>query len=862
MIKRRHLYAASVSFLLLTANPTQQLLAQNIVTIFGQEKIEKTDEGEVFHHFTDGLLLPGGTNPGVLFNGQDMIAWLYATDNFKTPKDGEKINLSYPNMHKQFEDAYLTWLAKSNGEQDMKPMPQWTWTAMSADSTGLFRRPEMRSAFLYTAYDSPKEEIVLLETSGGTRTYINGFPHEGDHYDFGYTLTPIKLKKGLNEFVYTPGRFGKITSKLVKANKPIQFTKRDMTLPDIIIGEQDSKWAAIRVINASEKPIKGLQIRTTLPNGEQETFATEEVMPMSVRKLKYKIPAIGNSEAEGKIVAKVELLDKAGKVIDQTEVELRQVSANVTHERTYVSRVDGSVQYYSITPAIRNNKDDQKALVLSVHGAGVEARNQARAYKAKDWTDIVAATNRRPYGFNWEEWGRIDALEVLEEAKKVFKPEESKIYLTGHSMGGHGTWFLGTTYPDKFAAIAPSAGYPDIATYARGEGDNMHKENSKYDPFRRGANGGRVESLIHNLKQSGVYVFHGDADNVVSPDQARHMREILGTFHPDFSYYEYPGGEHWFGDESVDWKPIFDFFSRHSIPKYKDINAIDFYTVAPNISAQDYWITVEQQVKPYEVSNIKANYTNDTIQISKAENIALFVLDMPSLNLPKGNVVVNIENQILQVPTTRKAIFALENGKWATRNKIDRKQKNSIRYGGFKNAFDNNVVLVYATKGTTEENEWNQNRARFDAETFYYRGNGSIEVIADTEYAPSKYKDRNVVLYGNKDNNKAWNILLKDSPIQVSKEKIVVGNKTYAGDDLGIYFVYPNPNSEIASIGVVAGTGEKGMKATSPNNYISGITGFPDFMIFRSDILKDGLDGVEVADFFDNNWQLSTQDYK
>ena len=35
-------------------------------------------------------------------------------------------------------------------------------------------------------------------------------------------------------------------------------------------------------------------------------------------------------------------------------------------------------------------------------------------------------------------------------------------------MGGHGTWYLGVTYPDKFAAIAPCAGYPDLLGYRDG----------------------------------------------------------------------------------------------------------------------------------------------------------------------------------------------------------------------------------------------------------------------------------------------------------------------------------------------------------------------------------------------------------
>ncbi|WP_165041778.1 alpha/beta hydrolase-fold protein [Dysgonomonas sp. ZJ709] len=862
MIKQ-NLYAKIAGFLLLAAISTQNIPAQNIVTIFGQEKVEKTEEGEVSHNFRNGFLLPGGTNPGTLFNGQDMIAWMYATGNFITPKDGAAIGYSYPNMDGQVEDSYLRWLAQSKGENAMKLLPQWTWTAMDADSTGLFKRPELRSAFLYTSYDSPKEQIVLLETTGGTRTYVNGMPHEGDHYDFGYTLTPIKLKKGLNEFVYTPGRFGKVASKLVKPEKPVMFTKRDMTIPDIIIGENDSKWAAIRVINTTEKPLQGLTIRATFADGRKEEYKTQDIMPLTVRKVKYKIPAPANNNGSegGNIIAKIELLDKSGKIIDQTDVEFRQVLPSVHHERTFISQIDGSVQYYSVAPAIRKNTGETKAMVLSVHGAGVEARNQARAYSSKDWTDIIAATNRRPYGFNWEEWGRIDGLEVLEEAKRVFQPDKSKIYLTGHSMGGHGSWFLGTTYPDKFAAVAPCAGYPDIASYGRGKGDAMHDDNSTYDAFKRGGNGGRVVSLAKNLKQSGVYIFHGSADSVVSPSNARRMREVLGKFHPDFCYYEYPGGEHWFGNHSVDWNPIFEFFSRHSIPEAKDVKEIDFHTASPAISPTDYWIKVEQQIKPFDFSNVQACLDKDTIQVIKIDNVALLVLDIPSLMLESKQIAVNIAGQTLSVPTDKEAIFALENDKWQVKGEVNLKHKYSGRYGGFKNAYGNNVVFVYSTKGTAQENEWYQNKARFDAETFYYRGNGSIDVIPDTEYTVAKYADRNVVIYGNKDNNRAWPLLLKNSPIQVGKGMITADGKTFTGDDLGTYFVYPHPNSNTASVGVVAGTGDAGMRATSPNNYISGITGFPDLMIYRADALKNGLTGMEAAGYFDNDWTLTNKDF-
>ncbi|WP_281670767.1 prolyl oligopeptidase family serine peptidase [Rikenella microfusus] len=852
----------------------------NIVAIFGQQKVETTDEGQVFHRFREGLLLPGGVGAGTLYNGQDMVAWLYATDRFKTPAAGDSLAYSYPKQ-KEAPMAYQSHRERQAAAR-RKPgqkyrlsygytaLPNWTWSPIAADSAGTFRSPHMRSAYLYTSYESPRSEIALLETTGGTRTYINGEPHEGDHYDFGYTLIPVRLKAGLNEIVYTPGRFGRVESKLVKPDKPVMFTKRDLTLPDLIAGEDDPKWAAIRVVNATEKPLEGLSIRTTLilPDGnraaESVEYKTDDILPMAVRKVKFRVPGTGRPELKGNVSARLELL-RNRKVIDTVTIALRQVAPDVHHERTFVSRIDGSVQYYSVAPALRTEPADTgaKAFILTVHGASVEARNQARAYKQKDWVNIVAPTNRRPYGFNWEEWGRIDALEVLEEAQRIFPTDTARIYLTGHSMGGHGTWFLGTTYPDKFAAIAPCAGYPDIAGYGSGRGDAMHRRHPLFEPFERGAAAGRVQALARNLKQSGVYIHHGSADNVVPPEQAHIMRETLGRFHTDFCYHEFPGGEHWFGDASVDWPPIFEFFARHSIPAESRVNEIDFYTASPAISAQDYWLTVEQQESPYRYTNVKVQREGDTtIRVVAAENAALLTFDLPALKMKAAETVIAFgDGQRLTVPTSRKAIVAYRDGKWKVLDKIDPKEKNARRYGGFKQAFDNRMVFVYSTAGTPAENAWWQAKARFDAETFYYRGNGSVDIVPDKEYDMKKYAGRNVVLYGNADNNRAWAQLLKDCPVQVRDGEVSMGGRSYRGDDLGAYFVYPHPEFPDVLVGVVTGTGEAGMRATSPNNYISGITGFPDLMIFRADMLKDGLDAVETAGFFDNDWSLKKQDF-
>lgn len=798
----------------------------NVVEYFGKEKIETVSEGVVKHHFKQGLTLQGASAAGTLFNGQDIIAWQYAKGDFVSPKDGQQLTGVY-------------------NDTSRKPL----YKAIEADSTGVFQGRNLRGAYLYTSYHSDREQILLLDATGGTRTYVNGMPHEGDHYDFGYSLIPVKLHRGVNDFFYTSGRFARVRAKLIEPSKPVLLTLRDMTLPDVIIGEKDSKWAAIRLINATEKELRSMTITATLPTGETQTVATDNVMPLTVRKIKFKIPAAVNS-VKGEVKMTVEVKDRAGKVIDQQVVPIQVRSSSEHHERTFISGIDGSVQYYSVAPSQGGSQG--KALVLSVHGASVEARNQARAYKLKEGVTIVAATNRRPFGFNWEEWGRVDALEVLQEAKRVFATDPAKTYLTGHSMGGHGTWYLGTTYPDKFAAIAPCASYPDIITYGSGRGDKMHSGKQFFEPIARGANGGRVRKLIKNLKQSGVYVLHGDADSTVPVEQVREMRKLLAAFHPNFCYYEYPGGSHWYGDHSVDWFPIFEFFARQTIPANKDVRSIDFNTASPVISASDYWVKVEQQVKPYDFSQVVANIKEDKIDI-KVKNVSLLTLDIPSLAMATDPKVV-IGEQTIQIDRSKKAHLEFKNGGWSAIAAIDSTRKYAERQGGFKQAFDNNVVLVYATKGTKQENNWWAAKARFDAESFYYKGNGSLDVIADRDFTPEKYADRNVVIYGNAENNSAWAQLLKKSPVQVMRDRIVCADKTYQGADLGTYFVVARPDSKRALVGVVGGTGIQGAMATSPNNYISGITGFAEVMIFSADILNDGLDGVKWAGYFDNDW--------
>jgi poly(3-hydroxybutyrate) depolymerase len=512
------------------------------------------------YQFTKGLIVPVSYQYGREAIYTDPLAYQLYTHTLKKPAEGVAFGTD--------DSGHVV-----------------NWQTVEADSANrLYKRGLRRGAFgrggyIYLTYTADAPRTALLNITGNSSVYVNGVPHTGDPYGSGWLYIPIMLKKGLNEF-YVRGAF--ITAILLFPQKSVLLNTEDLTLPSIRLNNDNSNLqAAVVVINATAKPLAGLQLKATV-QGKQIVSSLPAVPAFSSRKVPFRFDGSAVTTA-GKQTASLELIQH-NKTVDTVSLTIEAVNPTDQYSTTFISNMDGSLQYYAVTPQA-TEADTASALFISVHGAGVEAIGQARAYNSKDWGTLVAATNRRPRGFNWEDWGRLDALEVLQLAKEKFKPDPKHIYLTGHSMGGHGTWFLGATYPDKWAAIGACSGYPTLKGY--GSADGLVPDSSTLpmeQMLLRAGNQSDVPKLATNYKPLGVYILHGDSDRVVSVKYARQMRKLLGDFHTDFSYYEYPGGEHWFGNQSVDWRPLFDFFKWHSRRVDTAVNNIDFITASPGIS--------------------------------------------------------------------------------------------------------------------------------------------------------------------------------------------------------------------------------------------------------------------------------------
>ena len=793
-------------------------------------------------YFNKGLVVNAPVRYGREALYMDELAFQMYNGNLKTPADG----------------------ATFGNDDKGEPIK---WRSVSADSIhrirgggGGFGPGRRGPTYLYLSYQSDKEKTALVNIRGNAGFYLNGEPHMGDAYSSGWLYIPVKLRKGLNEF-YVRGTF--VTASMILNDKPVQLNTEDATLPFVLLNKADKKLqAGIVVINSTPKELVNATIKASI-GGKELVTNLPPIPAMGSRKVAVSFDASGVTST-GKHNLLLTLLQKSSS-LDTSSIVIEAPEAGAQYSATFISDIDGSLQYYAVTPQI-NPQPAGNALFLSVHGAGVEALGQARAYKPKDWGTLVAATNRRPRGFNWEDWGRIDALEVLDIATKQFKPDPKRIFLTGHSMGGHGTWFLGATYPGKWAGIAPCAGYPTLKGY--GSADGLIPDSST-NPIEkillRSSNQSDVIKLASNYKPLGVYIFHGDADRTVSVNYARQMKKVLADFHPDMSYYEYPGGSHWFGDDSVDWKPLFDFFKWHQQVD-STYNDIDFTTASPGISSSMHWAAIIQQVHPLEYSRIKLrrNLRSSKIEGS-TENVQLLKFSFP--DLPDGTnlkIVLDGTTEIAHTVAGNSDSIFLEkqSSGWVKAAAPGSEVKGPHRYGTFKDAFNHNMIFVYGTSGTAEENKWALNKARFDAETWYYRGNGAVEIISDKAFDLKKYADRGVILFGNANTNSAYKTLLSGCPITIERGKITAGNKSWTGDDLATYFVWPIKGSANASVGVIGGTGVKGMQAANANQYFAGASGFPDFMIHSLDMLREGTRHLKMAGFFDNNWKLSDAEHR
>lgn len=774
----------------------------------------------------DGVLIGGVVKGGRFPVIADSVQAQIVAGNWKFPSVGDTLNDPDGKEHK--------WEAAPKPNKD-----------------GWIESDALESGYYAVKFHSDKRKIAILDPQGASMVYVNGSPVVGDPYAFGFVKTPVLLKAGDNEFLFSSGR-GHVKATLSDPDSNLMVGP-DLTIPDFVEKRAMPATAlvGVQIINASDKPV----FLNKLVAGTKVVPENIRLEPLGIRKVRLYVPLPATPAEAAAFSYSLEGED-GHKVDFKLPFRLRKVGD--TYKVTYLSPVDWSVQYYAIRPSLEPTKSN--ALVLSLHGASVEATGQADAYGQRKWATIICATNRRPYGFDWEDWGRQDALDVLEHARKRIPHDDSRVFLTGHSMGGHGTWHIGTTYPDLFAAIGPSAGWISFSTYAGGL--KIADPTPAEKALLSATSPSDTLSRVKNLKPLGVYILHGSADDNVPVTEAQKMRDTLATFHTGFTYFEKPGAGHWWNDQDepgascLDWAPMYDMFSRRRKPEVREVRDLEFYTSAPNVSAKCNWITIEQQIVPFQTSSVNLRLDPNLRRISgTTDNVATLTIDTQSIFEDGKPFSLKVDGQELKdVQPDQGKVTLVHGATWAVGGPVPDTEKNPARGGGFKLALRRHIAIVYGTQGTPKENAWMEAKARYDAESFWYRGNGDAEVIPDIRLNSTDVDSRDVLLIGNRALNSVWATLAGDSPVDVKPGEVKVGGKTYSGDDKVALFCRPSGAGMVAFVGV---TGMAGAHLSERLPYFVSGVAYPDYTVVGPDALKSGTKGVLDAGWFDNKWKLT-----
>lgn len=172
--------------------------------------------------------------------------------------------------------------------------------------------------------------------------------------------------------------------------------------------------------------------------------------------------------------------------------------------------------------------------ILFLHGSGesgTDGRKQTKQgigtaieLKPEEWPFIVIFPQKPEQKKQWEEYDGV-VMAMLEETLRDYKIDRSRVYLTGLSQGGHGTWVLGAAHPERFAAMAGMCGY--VA--------------SSHENQPVPSDAGAIAIKVKGIPQRA---YHGLADDVVPWSHTQLMVESLKNEGAEVEEFLYPDVRH------------------------------------------------------------------------------------------------------------------------------------------------------------------------------------------------------------------------------------------------------------------------------------------------------------------------------
>ena len=334
------------------------------------------------------------------------------------------------------------------------------------------------------------------------------------------------------------------------------------------------------------------------------------------------------------------------------------------------------------------NSAKKYPLVISLHGANSNHRLNLRRVFGKGnllnetdaeatrhfpkWNDVdyIVASPLARGTMGYQGIPERDVYDVLNDVERRFPIDKDRVYLTGLSMGGGGTLWLGVTRPDVWAAIAPVCPAPPPGTM----------------------------ELAGNLLDVPVHLFHGDADPVVNVSVSRDWAATLKGLGSKVEYTEYPGLRHNSWDVAYKDGAIFDWFAQFKRNRHPGRVR---YTSSSYRYNSAYWVRIDE-LTPGDLATIDAHFAKPNRIEVTTKNLEAFTLDLvghPEFSAHRPLHVI-VDGKPVRVRRAGSLSFALRNGAWSEHAYVAAKgSKQPGAEGPISDALSGRHIYVYGTDG-------------------------------------------------------------------------------------------------------------------------------------------------------------------
>jgi hypothetical protein len=690
------------------------------------------------------------------------------------------------------------------------------WSAAPAEESGAVSGG---GQYFYAATTVITEEPTGLIVRAGRlyNVWLNGVRLPADVYKSGKHRVPFRTQAGANSLVVQGGGGADALVQLWTTDAELYVNWSDAITPHLIVDRVDTEcYVGAAVLNLSDRALPGFEAHVVeSEHFEATTMSLPSFGPGATSQVAF---ALRQKQAVVSVddVVEVTLRLSAPALVQiyETTVTLTSKLRTDPYKRTFLSSMDGSAQYYGVREPTEVVDAAEYGLALSLHGAQVEAINQASSYAPKTWTYVAAATNRRPFGFDWEEWGRLDGLEVLADAKASFAIDPTRVHVTGHSMGGHGTWQFGSLLSGRFGVVGPSAGWCSFYTYG-----NTQKPSGAFARARASSD---TANYVSNLAGHPVYMIHGTADDNVPFSQGEYMFGLVDPI-TDVTFHQEPGAGHWWdgdvsaGADCLDWPPLFELMEATTFNPYTlDFN---YTTPSPMVNALHSYVTIRSCTSAYSDCTITSTDGGDGTVTLDTDNVRSMVLNGDALVAQGVSTVTvdGVDHAVAEGPLS----IGPQGG------------KTPEVYGPFNQVFQRPFCLVYPDEGPPTY----QRYASYLLSAWNIIGNGSGCALPLSQVDEALREERNLVYIGVAEADIPATISL---PFDWGVNTVVVDGTPH--EAAAMMFVFPD-GERLSAVMTTTWNFEHLLFWHQP---FSSRSGFPDFIVYTtSGLATAGMTGPE-----------------